>query len=174
MTRRKYFLAATICAVTGAATFALTSMRTQESAPQPVHWTAKFQPSASALHRGAKVKLMLSAEIDAGWHVYASSQPPGSPVVGTQITVPDGQPLSLSGEIDSPEPQTRMDPTTGKSIDLYEGSARFTLPLKAAKNAMPGKHTFEVDVRFQACNDRLCLLPRTQNVKTPITIASRR
>jgi len=29
-----------------------------------------------------------------------------------------------------------------------------------------------VDVRFQACSNRLCLPPRTEKIETPISIAS--
>jgi DsbC/DsbD-like thiol-disulfide interchange protein len=145
----------------------------QESAPQPVHWTATFKAAPPTLRPGQKVTLNLTASIDSGWHVYALTQPPDSPVIATQITVPDGQPLALSGDIEAPQAESKMDPTIGKRTAFYEDSASFALPLKVNKKAHPGKHSFEVDVRFQACNDRLCLPPRTQKVETPVEIASR-
>lgn len=148
--------------------------RAQESAPKPVQWSAKFASSASALHPGAKVTLNLTANIDSGWHVYAVSQPPDSPVIATEISVPARQPIALSGDISAPQPISRMDPTIGKQTDFYENSASFTLPLKVDKKARPGKHSFEVDVRFQACSSRLCLPPRTEKIETPVSIASGR
>jgi DsbC/DsbD-like thiol-disulfide interchange protein len=147
-------------------------VRAQEAAPQPVQWSAKFASSPSALHPGAKVTLNLTASIDSGWHVYAVSQPPDSPVIATDISVPAGQPLALSGDIAAPQAISRMDPTIGKQTDFYEHSAAFTLPLKVDKKARAGKHSFEVDVRFQACSDRLCLPPRTEKIETPVSIAS--
>ena len=60
----------------------------QESAPQPVQWSAKFASSAAALRPGAKVTLNLTANIESGWHVYAVSQPPDSPVIATDISGP--------------------------------------------------------------------------------------
>ena len=146
--------------------------RAQESAPQPVQWSAKFASPASALHPGAKITLNLTASIDSGWHVYAVSQPSDSPVIATDISVPAGQPLALSGDIAAPQPTSRMDPTIGKQTDFYEHSAAFTLPLKVAKKARTGKHSFEVEVRFQACSDRLCLPPRTEKIETPVSIAA--
>jgi len=147
-------------------------VRAQETAPQPVQWSAKFASSASALHPGAKVTLNLTASIDSGWHVYALSQSPDSPVIATDIGVPAGQPLALAGDVAAPQPISRMDPTIGKQTDFYEHSAAFTLPLKVDKKARAGKHSFEVDVRFQACSDRLCLPPRTEKIETPVSIAS--
>lgn len=144
----------------------------QESAPQPVQWSAKFASSAAALRPGAKVTLNLTANIESGWHVYAVSQPPDSPVIATDISVPAGQPLALSGDVAAPQPISRMDPTIGKQTDFYEKSASFTLPLKVEKKAHAGKHSFEVDVRFQACSDRLCLPPRTEKIETPVSIVS--
>ena len=144
--------------------------RGQETAPQPVQWSAKFASSAGALHPGAKVTLNLTANIESGWHVYAVSQPPDSPVIATDISVPAGQSLALSGDVGVPQPISRMDPTIGKQTDFYENSAAFTLPLKVEKKARPGKHSFEVDVRFQACSDRMCLPPRTEKIETPVSI----
>lgn len=165
------FLAAVVAA---AVLLVLSPLRAQESAPQPVQWSAKFPSAHSELRPGQKTALDLTASIDSGWHVYAVSQPPDSPVIATQITVPDGQPLSLAGDIASPQPVSRMDLTVGKRTDLYENSASFTLPLQVSKKARAGQHSFEVDVRFQACNDRLCLQPRTQKLQTPVEITSRK
>ena len=146
--------------------------RAQETAPQPVQWSAKFAASTATLHPGAKVTLNLTANIDSGWHVYAVSQPPDSPVIATDISVPAGQPLALSGDVAAPQAISRMDPTIGKQTDFYEHSAAFALPLKVDKKARAGKHSFEVDVRFQACSDRLCLPPQTEKIETPVSIAS--
>jgi DsbC/DsbD-like thiol-disulfide interchange protein len=145
----------------------------QHSPPLPVHWTPKIKGAGHALRPGEKVTLNLTANIDPGWHVYAIDQPPDSPVVATQITVPDHQPLSLIGDIDAPAPESKMDPTIGKQADFYEGSAAFALPLRVDKKAHAGKYSLELDVRYQACNERLCLPPRTQKISTPVEIASR-
>lgn len=147
--------------------------RAQESAPEPVHWSAKFK-SAAPLRSGEKTSVSITAAIDPGWHVYAVDQPPESPISATRITVPDGQPLALAGNISWPEPVFRIDPTIGKPTDLYENFAAFVLPLSVSKKARPGKHSFEVEVRFQACDDRLCLPPRTEKIETSVRIASRR
>lgn len=147
--------------------------RAQESAPLPVHWNAALPAGANSLQPGQRVALALSADIDSGWHVYAFPQPPGSPVIPTEVTVPDGQALALSGEIKPPKAESQMDPTVGKQTTLYENSVTFKLPLKVARKAQ-GKQDLEVDVRYQACNNRMCLPPRTDKVTLPVEISSRR
>ena len=154
-------------------TFALVAARAQDQAPMPIHWTAALQPPQHPLQPGQKISLALTADIDSGWHVYAFPQPPGSPVIPTDVTVPDGQALALSGDIKPPKAISQVDPTVGKETDLYENSVTFDLPLKVSKKARAGKQTLEVDVRYQACNNRLCLPPRTDKVEAPVEIASR-
>lgn len=146
----------------------------QESPPLPVHWRPKIEASGHALRPGQKVTLNLVAEIDSGWHVYAMEQPPDSPVIATQISVPEDQALSLLGDVDGPEPQSKMDPTIGKKTSFYEDSATFALPLRVNKKARAGKYNLELDVRYQACNDRLCLPPHMQKIQTPVEISSHR
>lgn len=141
--------------------------------PLPIHWNAALPAGTHSLQPGQKVALALSADIDSGWHVYAFPQPPGSPVIPTEVTVPDGQALVLSGEIKPPKAESQMDPTVGKETTLYENSVTFELPLKVARKAS-GKQSLEVDVRYQACNNRMCLPPRTDKVTVPVEISSHR
>ena len=67
-----------------------------------------------------------------------------------------------------------MDPTVGKPVDIYRDSVTFDLPLKVAKKASAGKQSLQIDVRYQACNDRLCLQPRTEKVDLSVEIAAHR
>ncbi|MGB6485175.1 MAG: protein-disulfide reductase DsbD N-terminal domain-containing protein [Candidatus Acidiferrales bacterium] len=146
----------------------------QDQAPMPIHWTATFPSPQHLLQSGQKISLALTADIDSGWHVYAFPQPPGSPVIPTEVTVPDGQALTLSGEIKPPKAISQVDPTVGKETDLYENSVTFDLPLKVvSKKARAGKQSLEFDIRYQACNNRLCLPPRTDKVEVPVEIVSR-
>ena len=145
--------------------------RAQDQAPTPIHWVAKLQDAQHSLQPNLKVDLSLSAQIDSGWHIYASPQPPGSPVIPTEITIPDGQPLTVVGAIKPPPAESKMDPTIGNETTVYESSVDFIVPLKVAKKAHSGKQTLEVDVRYQACNNRMCLPPRTEKVEAAIEIA---
>ncbi len=148
--------------------------RAQEAPPAPIHWTAALPSTSHALQPGQKVTVALTGDIDDGWHVYAFPQPLDSPIIATEVTVPDGQPLALSGEIAPPKAESLMDPTTGKPTAVYTDSVTFELPLKVAHKVHSGKQDLEMDVRYQACNSRLCLPPRTDKVTLPVEISSHR
>jgi DsbC/DsbD-like thiol-disulfide interchange protein len=140
-------------------------------APTPVHWSASVKGKHHSFRPGQKLEVALSAAIDSGWHLYALSEPPGAHVLPTQIHLADGQPFVLAGDIQSPEPISRMDPTVGAETQFYEDTAAFGLPVKIDKKARAGNQNLELDVTYQACSDRLCLPPRTQKVLAAVEIA---
>ena len=103
----------------------------------------------------------LTATISDGWHVYALSQPSGGPTP-LKISIPSASSITLS----SPIPETKVvhhfDPNFNMETIYYLKAASFDLLLKRG-GAAPGD-TLPIDVRFQACNDRLCLPPYTTHV----------
>ncbi len=103
----------------------------------------------------------LSATIMDGWHVYALSQPDGGPTP-LKIGIPSGSPLILAGPIAETKVVRHFDPSFNMETVYYLKTASFNLSLKGGE-AVPGK-TLLIDVRFQACNDRLCLPPYTMHV----------
>ncbi len=53
----------------------------------------------------------------------------------TRIWLAEGQPFQLAGPIKGDEPPTLQDSTLHMDVELYEGAAAFTLPLKVATGA---------------------------------------
>jgi DsbC/DsbD-like thiol-disulfide interchange protein len=139
----------------------------------PIEWSATVKGRSRAFRPGQKFVIDLDAKIAPGWHFYALTQPAGSPVIATQIKLPDGQPFVLAGEIDSSQPVSRMDPTIRAETQFYEETASFDVPVKAEKKAPPGRQRLEVDVAYQACNDRICLPPHTDKVFASVEINAR-
>jgi thiol:disulfide interchange protein DsbD len=134
-----------------------------------VHWTAKL-PSGPALKSGTKITADLSATIEDGWHVYSITQPPGGPL-RTVITVPADQALRGDGKITGTEPHSSYDPNFQMETQYYEESVSFKVPLVVDSSAKAGPANSVVNVRFQTCNDRLCLPPTTIHVPLAGTIA---
>jgi thiol:disulfide interchange protein DsbD len=125
------------------------------------HWTSR--PVALARAR----TLTLDLKIEPGWHVYSTTQGPGGPSK-TEITVPSGQPFRANGEIQASKPTTSFDQNFQMNTEFYEGSAEFQIPI--ARVSTSGKRSEAmVDVRFQACNERLCLPPTRIHVPVPLT-----
>ena len=135
-----------------------------------VTWKASLSSSAP-LKRGEKITAKLQATIKSGWHVYSISQMPGGPSP-TIIGVPDGQLLSEAGTILGPLPREAYDPNFDMKTEFYERSAAFKVPLEVTATATPGAGKIVVKVRFQTCNDRICLPPSTVEVPLAFRVAT--
>jgi hypothetical protein len=91
--------------------------------------------------------------------------------VPARIWLAERQPFQLAGPIKADEPQTLLDPTLHMEVELYEGSAAFTLPVRVAPGATPGTQRLVVNAQSQSCNSNMWLPPATVKVEVPVTIA---
>ncbi len=132
--------------------------------PPPVHWQAT--PPPHSLKPGTKFDLQLTAKIDPGWHLYALTEPEDGPVA-TEINLTEGDPATLLRTTQS-KPRTFQDPVFNQSVTLFESSATFTLHLQAAPTIPAGPHPLHVLIRYQSCNDHVCLPPHTDTVEVPM------
>lgn len=137
-------------------------------AQTPVHWTMKLSPSGSVAPGGV-LTATASAEIDAGWHVYALTQGPGGPHA-LDITVQKSSIFSLRGRPTSPPPTKAFDPNFNMETEFHEGSAVVTIPISVAKSAPSGAAKLDIDVSFQTCNERLCLPPATETLTATVVV----
>jgi len=144
-TRRKLALFAAVLGCCGA----IQAQRSTEI----VKWTAAVSKST-----GASTSVALSATIQNGWHVYALSQPAGGPTP-LKISIPSGAPFALQAPVAETKVTRREDPSFKMETVFYLNYVSLTLNVK--KEGAPTADAVPVDVRFQACNDRLCLPPYT-------------
>ncbi|MEP6872001.1 MAG: protein-disulfide reductase DsbD N-terminal domain-containing protein [Anaerolineaceae bacterium] len=135
----------------------------------PVGWRLQ-NATAAPVKAGGRFNVKLVAQVQNGWHLY-SLKPMAEGPIATRIWIGSGQPFSLGGTIQVPDPQVTQDPTLGMEVELYEGEAVFTLPVKVAEGAPAGLQSLAVSASYQCCNDKLCLPPKTVKVELPVTIA---
>jgi thiol:disulfide interchange protein DsbD len=135
----------------------------------PVAWKLLSGP-ASPVKPGTRFNVKLLATVQNGWHLY-SLKPMSEGPIATRIWLAEGQPFSLAGGVQAPEPQVMQDPTLGMEVELYEGEAQFTLPVRIAPGTAAGAHPLVVSANFQSCNDKICLPPKTVKVELPVTVA---
>jgi len=136
--------------------------------PDPVAW--KLQIPSAAVKAGGRFSAKLLAAVQEGWHLY-SLKPIAEGPIPTRIWIAEGQPFTLTGAIQSPEPQVMQDPSFGMEVELFEGEAVFTVPVRVTAGATPGAQKLVVSASYQTCNNKLCLPPRTVKVEVPVTIA---
>ena len=115
---RKLFLTAAMAACLAAAP------------ADPVAWKLQ-NPPAAPVKAGARFNVKLLAAVQDGWHLY-SLKPMAEGPIPTRIWIAEGQPFSLAGAVQSPDPQVMQDASFGMEVELYEGEAVFTLPVRVA------------------------------------------
>jgi thiol:disulfide interchange protein DsbD len=136
--------------------------------PDPVVWKLQ-DPPAAPVKPGARFNVKLLASVQEGWHLY-SLKPMADGPIPTRIWIAEGQPFSLAGAVQSPEPRVTQDPTLGMEVELYEGEAVFSLPVKVSPAAPPGPQKLMVSASYQSCNNKLCLPPKTVRMDMPVVI----
>lgn len=135
----------------------------------PASWTARLLPADARAGEGAQ--LVIEAKIEAPWHLYSLTKPKDLGPVPTSITLVPGKALRAAGEPVQPAPHAAEDPGFGIKTESYEGGVAFGLPVSVAPGAA-GKRQAVVKVRFQVCNERLCMPPRTLELPIAFTVAA--
>jgi thiol:disulfide interchange protein DsbD len=116
------------------------------------------------LKAGDAARAEVKVELDTGWKLYATDQPPGGPYA-TKISVAEGKPFEMAGKIESSKATVKPDPLfsdfDGKPLitKFFTETATFTIPVKATADTT--SDDLAIDVRFQVCNDTVCLPART-------------
>lgn len=121
-----------------------------------VKWAASVTKSTTT-----SASVALSATIQDGWHVYALSQPPGGPTP-LKISIPATAPFTLQAPVAETKVTRHDDPTFKMEAVYYLNAIDLNVNLK--KQGPAAVDLVPVDVRFQACNDRLCLPPYTAHL----------
>jgi thiol:disulfide interchange protein len=141
--------------------------------PNPVSISGRLEPAQ--VKQGQRAKILITAKIDPGWHLYSLTQPPGGPIA-TKITIDEGNPLQMDGKPQQPKPKEAVDPnfTLPGGPDFltqtFDNEVTFTVPVKAATDSPTGTHKTIVKIRFQVCDEHQCLPPRTRPVEVDTAI----
>jgi thiol:disulfide interchange protein len=130
-------------------------------AQNPVSWSLESGAKGKTLKSNETVKAKLKANIEGDWHLYAVEQPPGGPFP-TKITIAENAPFQIDGNIESSVPITKFDPNFQIDTKFFARQAEFDLPLKST--AETNGDNLAVNVKYQVCNDSVCLPPKTVKV----------
>lgn len=136
-------------------------------AQNPTKWILESDAKGKSLKTGESVAVKVKAEVEGDWHLYSLEQPKGGPIA-TTIKVAEGSQFEMVGKAEEvSKPKVQPDPNfiiDGKPLEtrFFTKSAEFDVTLKALADAVA--ESIALDVRFQLCNDTVCLPPRTKRV----------
>ncbi len=114
-------------------------------------------PSKSA--PGKDVTIEVKFKVKEGYHIYG----PGKIETGipTEVSVQAPKGFKVKKTV---YPKTVMYSALGETVPVFEHQGTIKVVLSSPSSAH-GKQNFLVRVKTQACNDRSCLMPTTDEVK---------
>jgi len=131
--------------------------------PNNVKWSLSLERAAAP---GSKVLARLEARIDPGWHVYSMTSAGAIP---TTVKVAPNNAVEKFRVFEAP-PKKAYDPNFQLDTETYEGSAVFLIELQLKPGAAPGATEIAAEVRYQTCNDKVCIPPRRKTVSAALTV----
>jgi thiol:disulfide interchange protein DsbD len=157
---------ATVCCLLGLAGLAVCS----PLKPQIV--TIESASLAKPLVAGEPNLLIVGAMIAPGWHIN-SNHPSAAYLIPTRVTLDQPGGFQL-GEMQYPPAQTvTLAFNPGGKLSVYTGSLRFRVPITpSASFDIHSNPAFNIQVSYQACNDRECLRPARASKSFPLAAIS--
>lgn len=121
--------------------------------------------SAVRVKRGADAEVRVKLQLKPGYHVN-SNTPSDDYLIPLKLTW-SAAPLQVESVV-FPKPQFEKYEFSEKPLSVYSGEFEVVTKFKAAANAPGGPALGTGKLRYQACNDKMCLPPKT--IEVPLTI----
>ena len=131
----------------------------------PVTLSAKAESSVRA---GEVVNIIVKAEMDAEWKIYALRDQGEGPIA-TRVVV-TGEIIEASGLVWEDEPVEKYDDGFLTKTRTHQGGAIFKAPILVKSDLSPGKYNLSVNVLFQVCNASLCYPPKEEVLTITVTV----
>ncbi|MFN3876174.1 MAG: protein-disulfide reductase DsbD domain-containing protein, partial [Flavobacteriales bacterium] len=119
----------------------------------PVKWRFSAGSSGDGL-----VRVELRAQVEADWHIYATSLPSDEGPIPTSIRFAPSDAYALAGPLQEPQPVEAYDPNFGMVVRYHDGSPVFVQWVRPSR---PGAFEVRGEVEYMVCNDKTCLPPVT-------------
>lgn len=145
-------------------------------------WTSFAQPptsgeeakvstflSVAKLTPGASFRLAVVIDLSAPWHVNANAIS-AEDLIPTTVALQPPTPIAI-GRITYPPGERTKVGWADEPVTLYTGRAIIFVDGQVKTDAKPGPVRIEGSVRYQACNDRICIAPKTVPVVVETEIA---
>ena len=131
-------------------------MATASLAQPKVLSTNVFLSKNSALP-GEEIRVGLQLDIERGWHINAH-KPLDTSLIPTEVVLEMDPQFTLE-EIHYPKPKRKTFQFIQGELAVYEGKVFIFMDLAVSAEAAPGEGRISGEIKYQACDDRSCLLP---------------
>lgn len=159
----------------------LVALGTQGAAPASIdtpHLTVTVSPAARTASPGTRVELSVDVAPKAKMHVYAPQQKDYIPI---SLTLKPSA-LFSAGTVVYPRPETYLFAPLNETQLVYSKRFRISQPITLARGAamraagvLPGGAvTVTGTLRYQACDDAICYMPKEVPVSWRVVLAEAR
>jgi DsbC/DsbD-like thiol-disulfide interchange protein len=124
-------------------------------------------PDKLNVKRGATAEVRLKAQLQSGFHVN-SNAPADEFLIPLKLTWAN-EPLQTE-QVTYPTPQFEKYAFSPNPVSVFSGNFEIATRFKAPPNANPGLGVVTGKLRFQACNSKECLPPRTIDVRFTVEL----
>jgi len=166
LSRRALFVLLTVGLLASGVVSAQNAVK-KRKIPDPVQWSLSWEPATSA--PGGKVIGKLTATIDSGWRLYAPTTAPGG-AAPTKLKLTDSL-IIESATIYQPKPEVKYDPSFEMDSEIYHDQVVFLIEAQLTQDAVVGEASLEASAFYSACDDRVCLLPKTKKPTATLVVA---
>lgn len=130
---------------------------------EPVQWSFSTESLGND-----EYKVIMKADIEAGWHVYSQNIADGGPIP-TTFYFAESADYERIGEVVESDAIVLHDPVFDMELRFFEKEATFTQKVK-----VPGGTpvVFKCEIEYMVCNDGQCLPPTVEEVEITIDNAS--
>jgi thiol:disulfide interchange protein len=136
------------------------------AAEDPVQWTLTFDSKSAA--PGSHVLGKFTGTIQPHWHVYSMTTPPGGPNPTTSNIAEN--PAVAGFKIYQPKPERKLDPSFGIDTETFSDQYVLLFDIELKKDAAASPASVIANVRYQSCNDTICLPPKRKSATAVLTI----
>jgi thiol:disulfide interchange protein DsbD len=126
-------------------------------AASPVKWKFASIPTEKGL-----VELKMTAVVESGWHIYATTLPNTDGPLPTEFRFKENDRYKVIEPLREPEPVEEFDPNFQTIVRHHSGNPEFTMTIQPIAK---GSFAVEGEVEYMVCNDRTCLPPVVVPIK---------
>jgi len=117
---------------------------------------------------GGSARVSVALQIATGWHINANPAA-NENSIATEVAIASAAGLSAAPPV-YPSPKVEKLSFDPEPLLVFDGATTVPLSVKAAATATTGAHTLKGSIRFQACNDQVCLPPATLAFDVPVIV----
>lgn len=122
----------------------------------------------SIIYIGVSTMIAIWVDVKEGYHIQANKVN-DEYLIPTTLEINDNKYITISKQEFPPSKQFKLE-GADSFLDVYHGKFQIKLFLSPGTKTETGKYVLSAKLRYQACDSKSCLFPRTVDFSIPIEV----